>query len=404
MSYPYPIEITAGTAEHASPPAARADAGQLDVLFVLNNLGVGGSERKIVRLAQRLRSEGARAAIACLNEPYTLAPSLGPEIPLWKIGRRGKVSLTAARRLCALIAQHRPLHTVAVNLYPSLYVTLAAAFAPRPRTHTITLVNSWRFTLAPWRRSFYRALLSLTDHTVHGSRAQRGSWFRHGAAAWQRSSVIYNGVDLREFAPGQTRPATESLRARCAIPSGRLVVGSVGRLAPEKNQRALLEAVAQLTAANVDVHLLLAGDGPSGAELARRTAELGIARRVSFIGAVEDVRPALALMDVFVLPSLTETFSNAALEAMAMGKPVILSDVGGAREMIDDGIEGFVVSLAELRARLPTILAALSADVTRREHMGAAARSRVVRCFSLESMVANYRGLFGPGLSEWRNA
>ena len=91
-----------------------------------------------------------------------------------------------------------------------------------------------------------------------------------------------------------------------------------------------------------------------------------------FIGAVEDVRPVLAALDVFVLPSIAvESFSNAALEAMSMGRPVILSDIGGAREMINDGVEGYVVSPTELAARLPAMIAALYADRRKRQQMGA---------------------------------
>jgi glycosyltransferase involved in cell wall biosynthesis len=107
----------------------------------------------------------------------------------------------------------------------------------------------------------------------------------------------------------------------------------------------------------------------------------------------------LAALDVFVLPSVAvESFSNAALEAMAMGRPVILSDIGGAREMIDDGVEGYVVSPTELEARLPALIAALYADPRKRLQMGRAARARVVSCFSVDGMAAAYRSLIGvPG-------
>ena len=77
-----------------------------------------------------------------------------------------------------------------------------------------------------------------------------------------------------------------------------------------------------------------------------------------------------------------------------MGRPVILSDIGGAREMIDDGVEGYVVSITELAARLPALLAALHADSRKRQAMGAAARARVVNRFSMAHMLAAYRELF----------
>jgi glycosyltransferase involved in cell wall biosynthesis len=106
----------------------------------------------------------------------------------------------------------------------------------------------------------------------------------------------------------------------------------------------------------------------------------------------------LAALDVFVLPSVAvESFSNAALEAMSMGRPVILSDIGGAREMINDGVEGYVVSPDELAARVPAIIAALYADRRKRQLMGSAARNRAVSCFSVPAMVAGYRGLLTNG-------
>jgi glycosyltransferase involved in cell wall biosynthesis len=99
-----------------------------------------------------------------------------------------------------------------------------------------------------------------------------------------------------------------------------------------------------------------------------------------------------------VLPSIAvESFSNAALEAMSMGRPVILSNIGGAREMIHDGVEGYVVNPTELAARLPAIVSALYADARKRRQMGNAARDRAVSCFSVPAMVAGYRGLLHGG-------
>ena len=168
----------------------------------------------------------------------------------------------------------------------------------------------------------------------------------------------------------------------------------MGRLAPEKNHEVLLTTLRRLRVARVDAHLVIAGSGPLREQLLRRAAELEIADRVNLIGEFEDVRPVLAAIDVFVLPSIAvESFSNAALEAMSMGRPVILSDIGGAREMIDDGVEGYVVSPTELAARLPAIIAALYADTRKRQSMGAAARARAVSRFSVAGMAAAYRGL-----------
>jgi glycosyltransferase involved in cell wall biosynthesis len=173
-------------------------------------------------------------------------------------------------------------------------------------------------------------------------------------------------------------------------------MGTVGRMRPEKNQEVLLTALRHLRVARVDVHLVIAGDGPLRDFLVRRAVELEVADRVSFVGELDDVRPVLTALDVFVLPSTAvESFSNAALEAMAIGRPVILSDIGGAREMIDDGVEGYVVSPTELAARLPALIAALYSDRRKRQQMGHAARLRAETRFSVGAMVAAYRALLG---------
>lgn len=371
------------------------DAPRSDVLFVLSSLAVGGSETKIARMANRLKDEGVQVSLACLNGPYTLETSLRCDVPLRKLERRGKFSFSAVRRLRQIILRERPATVVAVNLYQALYVACATALL-RERPRTVALVNTSTFRgRRVWKR-IYQLVLSRFDQTVHGSLAQRRFWVDEARRADDRSSVIYNGVDAAHFEPIAAFEEARRLRTRLGVGPQTLLMGTVGRMRPEKNQEVLLSALKRLRVARVDVHLVIAGDGPLREYLKRRAVELEVAERVSFVGEIEDVRPVLAALDVFVLPSIAvESFSNAALEAMAIGRPVILSDVGGAREMIDDGVEGYVVSRTELAARLPALIAALYADPRRRQQMGQAARRRAQTCFSVAAMVNAYRALLG---------
>jgi glycosyltransferase involved in cell wall biosynthesis len=131
------------------------------------------------------------------------------------------------------------------------------------------------------------------------------------------------------------------------------------------------------------------------AALQQRAEQRGISSAVTFTGALSDVRPALRAFDVFVLPSLSETFSNAALEAMAMQLPVILTRTGGAAEMIEPGREGYIVDVADLPRQLPELLNQLRLDDVLRTRMAAAASARVQQSFSWEGMVAAYQKIFG---------
>src|SRR5689334_23966900 len=95
-----------------------------DVLFVLNNLGIGGSERKIVRLANRLKDEGVHVELACLNGPFTIEQGIRRDVPLRKLERKGKFSFAALWRLRKLLVRERPATVLSVNLYQALYVAL----------------------------------------------------------------------------------------------------------------------------------------------------------------------------------------------------------------------------------------------------------------------------------------
>jgi glycosyltransferase involved in cell wall biosynthesis len=178
------------------------------------------------------------------------------------------------------------------------------------------------------------------------------------------------------------------------LPPNAFVIGSVGRLAVEKNQRALIDALAVLRDRAIDAHLVLVGEGSQRAELERRAQELGLESHVTLAGSQRDVRPWLAALDVFVLPSThIETFSNAALEAMSMAKPVILSEVGGAREMVRDGIDGYTLACDTLDATLPDVLSRLHDDAQLRAKLGRAARERVQAKFSAVSMIDAFADL-----------
>jgi glycosyltransferase involved in cell wall biosynthesis len=364
----------------------------MDALFVLNNLAVGGSENKVVRLANALSTRGLRVGVAYLNEPTTLLKDISEQVATFFLSRQGRFSLKAHAALSELIDEQRPRNVVSVNLYPALYVVTATR-AARHRPRTIGLMNTTEMRRgATWKRRFYMRVLRYLDWTVYGCELQRNAWLSADSPMRPRSSVIYNGVDLNRFSAARVGVAGQ--RAQYGISENAFVVGSVGRLVAEKNQMTLVDAVADLRASGADVHLMLVGDGPLRAALEQRAAERGIAEAVTFTGALSDVRAALKAFDVFVLPSLSETFSNAALEAMAMQLPVILTRTGGASEMIEHGKEGYIVDVADLTRQLPGLLDQLRLDNVLRSRMAAAAALRAQREFSWDGMLESYQSMF----------
>jgi glycosyltransferase involved in cell wall biosynthesis len=370
----------------ASAPAA------LQALFVISTLGVGGSERKTVRVVSALHERGRRIGLAWLNAPDTLQAELPPAVPVWPLQRRGKFSWPAVRRLAAVLRAQRPATVVSVDLYSLLYVWLARRQSG-VSSRCIALINTTTFVR---KRDvlfmlIYRSILRRVDGIVFGSERQQQQWLAAYGLPKHIARVLHNGVDLDRYLVSAT--LRQSTRAALQIDAARVVIGSVGRLAPEKNHVALVTVLSALLKRGVDAQLLIVGEGAEQQAIERAATLAGVRERLSLAGVQRDVRPQLAAMDLFVLPSRSvETFSNATLEAMAMCLPVVLTDLGGAREMVRDGVDGFVVAVGDDAALLDAAYR-LSSDADLRGRLATASRKRVEECFTFEAMVRGYDAL-----------
>jgi L-malate glycosyltransferase len=200
--------------------------------------------------------------------------------------------------------------------------------------------------------------------------------------------VIPYGVDLDRFRPEPGPPRDE------------LVVGSVGRLSPEKGLKYLIRAMPEVVREQPNVRLLLAGDGPDRRSLERLATRLDLAERVEFTGELphDRVPQALARIDVFAMPSTWEGFGVAALEAAAMEVPVIASNIHGIPDVVDDGVTGILVPPKDVEA-LSRALLRLLRDRDERRRMGRAGRDMVGARYSwpdnARRMAALYDELLG---------
>jgi glycosyltransferase involved in cell wall biosynthesis len=283
---------------------------------------------------------------------------------------------------------------VAVNLYPLLYVVPAAWCRRSGHVQVVGLVNTAELVGRERRfEAIYAPLLRSCDQIVFGCAGQRDLWVDKYGLSLERSQVIYNGVDTDLFNPDWTDELGQAMRLQLGIPGDAVVVGSVGRLDPEKSFDLLLAAVARLYARGRDVYLMVVGEGNERGRLEHLARDLGVEGRVKLVGLLHDVRPAISAMDIFALPSTAvETFSNAALEAMAMARAVVLSRMGGAAEMVEHGKSGMLFPVGDGTA-LTKILENLSESADLRRSLGLAARQRVEASFRFRDMVSQYKGL-----------
>lgn len=192
-------------------------------------------------------------------------------------------------------------------------------------------------------------------------------------SAWSKLIYVPLGIDAKDFAPAPPRRASAKVNILC-----------VGRLAPEKGQGLLLEAVASLQAQGRSVHLRLVGDGRDRAWLERRAAELKITSHVEFAGWVEQDR-LMALYtdtDLFVLPSLAEGIPMVLIEAMALQIPCVAPCITGIPELIEHGVDGMLFTVADVED-LTTQIRGLLDSPDQRLKIGQQARARVVRDYDM---------------------
>jgi glycosyltransferase involved in cell wall biosynthesis len=212
----------------------------------------------------------------------------------------------------------------------------------------------------------------------------------HLRVSERRFDVIYNGVDTSRVG------AADRGAARAALGAGpaEIVVGSVGRLVPVKNYELLVRAFGRVAGSRrTPLRLVLVGDGPERAALARAAVAAGVDRTTAFLGHREDVADLLVGFDVFVLPSISEGLSNTLLEAMAARVPVVASDVGGNREIVQEGRSGVLFASRD-EAGLAERLAQIVDDPGLRAELGRAGRERVERRFSMGAMIESYEALY----------
>jgi len=213
--------------------------------------------------------------------------------------------------------------------------------------------------------------------------------------AEERVEVIYNGV-----APAQAVAGGETQKCRVELGiSGRCpVLGVVGSLYPVKGHRFLLEAMPEVIQRWPQAVLLMIGRGELEPALKEQAERLGIGRNVKFLGMRQDIPRLLSVVDLVILPSISEGLSLALLEAMAFGKPVVATRVGGNPELIDDGRTGLLVQPEDARDLAAGILRLLSNPGMMRE-FGRQGAERVRKCFSLGNIADRYQDLYARLLS-----
>ena len=363
--------------------------------IVTLTLDLGGTERHIAQIAPKLAASGFDVTVACLGRKGAQAEAvtgqgvrvIGPERTGARFGasRQGTARAIAAGLaiLAKDFAAHRP--------------DIAHAFLPLPYLAGSRVARLFRVPhLVMSRRSQNdyqkkRPGLAKREHKLHrrmdmilaNSRRVYDELLAEGADP-ERTGLIYNGLDLDVF---REPPDRSAARQRLGIPPDALVLAIVANLIPYKGHADLIEGLAKAQLPEPWRLLVIGRDDGIGDHLKSQSQTLGIANNILWLGARTDVAELLGLSDIGLNVSHEEGFSNAVIEGMAAGLPMLVSDVGGNAEAVGDS--GLVVPPRSPDA-IAAALARLAGDSPLRDRMGRAARARAAGLFSLEACIDRY--------------
>lgn len=371
------------------------------VLMVLAGAVLRGAETHTLRLAQKLPEHGFQVELAMLYdwEVAREARALGIGTHVAAKAFRGDLRVVTQIARIAKTGHFRIVHTHLVN--GNFYGRLAAALCPGVRVVS-TIHNYWDalmfFRTRAAKRLVYRvdiAMARLSDRVIAVTDDLRRSLVADGMGA-SRVVTIRNGVDTEEFAPGLHDGA--AVRAELGIPAGAFLVGSAGRLVPQKHFDDFLRVVGRLRDQGLDAWGLVLGEGASRPALEALAGELGIREAVRMPGFRGDLARVMSALDAFALCSDTETTSLVTLQAMSLSKPVVVTSVGSLPEVLTGSGAGHLVPLGaveETAGHLGTI----AADPSGAAEMGRKGRAWVQSSYServqMEQTAAIYRGVLG---------
>jgi len=361
-------------------------------MFLVPSLGRGGAEAQVVDLVNGLDYEHFSPTLVSFESEFDRLPNLDQDkVDFVHLPRHRRFDLTLAFRI-AEVVRDRCIELIHCTLQVALLLGLAAARLSNRGPGVIGAVH----TTVPRHRKnalldryLYCSLMGRADAALFVCEEQLKYWRRVNGYRFDNAVVVHNGIDTGLFSL-HSGDWKGGLRQQLKIPESSQVFCCIAAFRPEKGHRILLDAFEMASSQFGDVHLLLAGDGIERYAVEMVAAEKPALRgRVHFLGSLADVRPVIEASDCLVIPSTAvETFSISMLESMSMERPVIATDIGGAREAVITGETGILVkpgSAVSLSDAMKEML--LSPGLAKR--MGETARRIVLERFDRGKMIRN---------------
>jgi len=363
---------------------------RIKLIRVVVGLNQGGVQQMILNLFRGLNRD--------LFEPIALAientGAIGAEIEKagfsvinLGLNRKSHSFIKIISELYRTFKKERPIIVHASSYYPSVYSRIAAKLAGVPVlvSHEHVVFKKKR----PKRQVISHCVSWFTDlHIAVSETVNRQviNWYKIPES---KITVVYNGVDTNIF---QLKLTQKDAKKRLGIDSNTFVIGCVGRLDPEKRHQDLFQAL-KILKDKFPMQAVIVGTGRHEKVIIEQAQETDVSGIVKFLGLRRDIPEILSALDVFVLPSIQEGFSNALLEAMAMACPMVAADISENKEAVVNGETGLLFPPGDSGA-MASAIEKLLANREKREAMGIAARERVKEKFTIDRHISEIEGLY----------
>jgi len=356
------------------------------ILFVIDGHEFGGGERVFLQLASGLKG---RFEVSFASMPGGRLEgelkSLG--VNFYPVEMKRRISCKSVLRINEIIRNEQIDLVHSQGARADFFARIAGRMAGIPHNLCTIAMPVEGFDIKPLRKMIYRAFDRLTEGSVEKfivvSDSLKRALIEKRRIPADRIVRIYNGIEIDQYHPGIE---SGNFKREWGISQNIPLVGAIGRMVWQKGFEYLIQSIPEIVKAVPEAKFLLVGEGPRRERLEALSEELRVRDNVILAGFRSDIKEILSAIDLLVVPSILEGFPMIILEAMAMGKPIVATNIDGIIEQITDGVDGILVPPKNPNALAEAILKIFSEE-EKMKKIGLAARQKVESCFSVQKMV-----------------
>ena len=365
----------------------------INLLHLINGFGIGGAEKHLLAALRRFDRGRFRIFVCSVGQGGPLQSEFeATDVPVAVFVKRGRFDLTLVDRVARFIRRERIQVLQTALFYADVIGVAATRLCSGPAVISVEHASHGEhdtLRVSPRHILAYRWALKHVDRVVAVSEEIRDTVVRIRKVPPRKVITIPNGIEILPVPPG----LREKTRTELGVELDQPILGIVGRLDEVKGHRVLFDAMTRVRYRFPDVVCLVVGDGPIRNDLEAEIRRLGLDRAVRFLGFRKDMQSLYAAMDALVMPSITEGLPITLLEAMAAGKTVVASRVGGIPEVVTDEETGLLVPSRDAEVLACALIRVLDCPAWA-AHLGERARRRVEARHSIRAEVEKYESLY----------